>query len=356
MISKIRLIDIAKKANVSLGTVDRVVNNRGNVAPETEKNIRQILNEFDYQTNLIASSLSSKRRPVFTVLVPKPQGEDYWFKIFSGIEKTEKAILQFGVKITKLLYDQDDYIQFAGLTSQILESRCDGVLIAPLFHKEVKGFVNDLEKENIPYVVIDSPIERSHSLCSISQDYFQSGVLAAKLIDYGLDKNDELLSISNLIYADYFEHVQERLNGLKYFFETQSKNKRTIHFLEIVNPKFEKLAVLLKEKLLKFPKIRGIFIDNSKAHWVGRILEENNITKIKLIGFDLIEQNIRYLQNGIIDFILFDYAENQGEQGLQILFDFIVSKKTIDQKIKMPIYIVTKENLEGFLPDHYFNH
>jgi LacI family transcriptional regulator len=352
MISKIRLVDIAKKANVSLGTVDRVVNNRGKVAPETEKNIRRILNEFDYQTNLMASSLSSKKRPVFTVLVPKPQGEDYWYKILSGIETTEKTVIQFGVKITKLLYDQDDNIQFANLASQILKTQCEGVLLAPLFHKEAKGFVHELEKENIPYVVIDSPIEGAQSLCSISQDYFQSGVLAAKLIDYGLDKNDELLSISNLMYADYIEHVRERLDGLKYFFETLTTKKRSIHFLEIVNPKFEKLAVLLKEELLRFPKIKGIFIDNSKAHWVGRILEENNIAEIKVIGFDLIEQNIRYLQNGIIDFILFDYAENQGEQGLQILFDHVVKKKVIVKRIKMPIYIITKENLEGFLPDH----
>ena len=108
----------------------------------------------------------------------------------------------------------------------------------------------------------------------------------------------------------------------------------------------------LKEELLHFPKIRGIFIDNSKAHWVGRILEENNMSEIKLIGFDLIEQNIRYLKKDIIDFIIFDYAENQGEQGLQILFDYVVMKKTVVKKIKMPIYIITKENLEGFLPDH----
>jgi len=349
---KIRLIDIAKKANVSLGTVDRVVNNRGNVATKTEKKIRDIMSEFDYQTNLMASSLSSKKRSIFAVLVPKPQGEDYWYKILSGIEKTEKAFMQFGVEIKKFLYYQDDNIQFTKLASQILKTRCEGVLLAPLFHKEAKGFVHDLEKENIPYVVIDSPIEGSRALCSISQDYFQSGVLAAKLIDYGLDKNDELLSISNIMFADYFEHIQERLNGLRYFFETQALNKRIIHSLEIVNPKFEKLDVLLKEKLLQFPKIKGIFIDNSKAHWVGRILSENNISKLKLIGFDLIEQNVRYLQNGIIDFILFDYAENQGEQGLQILFDHIVKKKTIVKRIKMPIYIITKENLEGFLPDH----
>ncbi len=61
------------------------------------------------------------------------------------------------------------------------------------------------------------------------------------------------------MYADYFEHVRERLNGLKYFFETLTTKKRTIHFLEIVNPKFEKLAVLLKEELLRVSENQGNF-------------------------------------------------------------------------------------------------
>jgi LacI family transcriptional regulator len=82
---------------------------------------------------------------------------------------------------------------------------------------------------------------------------------------------------------------------------------------------------------------------------VARYLSENNILSIKLVGFDLIEQNIKYLNNGFIDFILFDYAEKQGETGLQVLFDYIMKKKAPAPKINMPIHIVAKENLEGFV-------
>lgn len=347
---KLRLIDIAKKANVSLGTVDRVVNKRGKVAPKTEKLILGIMNEFDYQPNLMASSLSSKKKVNFAVLIPKPQGEDYWNKILSGIESAEKAVKEFGVVISKFLYDQDDDLQFTELATRILETKYDGILVAPRFHKEAKEFVQSLEEEGIPYLFIDTNIEDTHPLCSISQNDFQSGELAAKLIDYGIESGDEILSISNLTNTDNFDLMQERTSGFKSFFETSVKSKRVIHSLEIVNLKFENLTLLLDEKLAQCPNIKGIFINNSKAHAVARYLNENNISTIKLVGFDLIEQNIKYLQNGIIDFILFDYAENQGEIGLQILFDHIMKKKKTTPKINMPIHIVAKENLKGFLP------
>lgn len=346
---KLRLIDIAKKANVSMGTVDRVVNNRGKVAKKTEKIILEIMNEFDYQPNLMASSLSSKKKTKFAVLVPKPQGEDYWYKILSGVETSEKAVMEFGVEISKFLYDQDDDIQFTELATQILARQFDGVLLAPIFYREALEFVQILEKENIPFVFIDSLIEDTHPLCSISQDNFQSGLLAAKLLDYGLNDGDEILSISHLTQNDNFDIKLERSNGFKSFFESKTKDRRTIHSVEIISSKFEKLAAILDEKFIQLPNIKGIFIDNSKAHWVARYLQENNISSVNLVGFDFIDQNIKFLKEGLIDFILFDYVENQGKIGLQTLFDHIIKKQKTVPIINMPVHIVAKENLEGFL-------
>jgi len=352
---KPRLIDIARKANVSLGTVDRVVNGRGKVASKTEKLILEIIQEFDYQPNLMASSLSSKKKTKFAVLVPKPQGEDYWHKIYCGIETAEKVVREFGVKVSKFLYDQDDDIQFTNLAFQILEARFDGVLLAPLLFREANLFLINLEKENIPFVFIDALIKDTHPLCSISQDNFQSGVLAAKLLDYGIEKGEEVLSISHRKQNDNIEIIAERSNGFKYFFETLTFDKRVVHSLEIVSANYERFAALLHEKLIQLPNIKGIFIHNSKAHWVARYLHENNRSAIKLIGFDLIEQNIKYLHNGIIDFILFDSVEKQGELGLKILFDHIIKREKTTSMINMPIHIVAKENLEGFCPELNFH-
>ena len=58
--SNIRIVDIAKMAGVSVGTVDRVIHNRGRVSEENRKKVQTILEMVHYQPNLMARSLASK--------------------------------------------------------------------------------------------------------------------------------------------------------------------------------------------------------------------------------------------------------------------------------------------------------
>ena len=50
--SNIRIVDIAKMAGVSVGTVDRVIHNRGRVSEENRKKVQAILEMVHYQPNL----------------------------------------------------------------------------------------------------------------------------------------------------------------------------------------------------------------------------------------------------------------------------------------------------------------
>ncbi|WP_234408903.1 LacI family DNA-binding transcriptional regulator [Marinilabilia salmonicolor] len=45
----VRIKDIAEKANVSIGTVDRVLHNRGEVAKKTKEKVLTIAKEMNYQ-------------------------------------------------------------------------------------------------------------------------------------------------------------------------------------------------------------------------------------------------------------------------------------------------------------------
>ena len=56
-----RIKDIASMAGVSAGTVDRVLHNRGRVSEEALKKVKKALKKIDYQPNLIARSLASKK-------------------------------------------------------------------------------------------------------------------------------------------------------------------------------------------------------------------------------------------------------------------------------------------------------
>lgn len=57
---KVTLKMIADQAGVSIGTVDRALNNRGRILPETKAQIIEIANSLGYQPNRLASALRKK--------------------------------------------------------------------------------------------------------------------------------------------------------------------------------------------------------------------------------------------------------------------------------------------------------
>ena len=69
---KIRIKDIAALAGVSTGTVDRVLHNRGEVSQKSRKKIEKILTELNYQPNIYATALASKKNIPLLLYYPKP--------------------------------------------------------------------------------------------------------------------------------------------------------------------------------------------------------------------------------------------------------------------------------------------
>ena len=79
--SNIRIVDIAKMAGVSVGTVDRVIHNRGRVSEENRKKVQTILEMVHYQPNLMARSLAPKNNiillPLYRPLLKESIGKPF---------------------------------------------------------------------------------------------------------------------------------------------------------------------------------------------------------------------------------------------------------------------------------------
>ena len=56
MSHKIRIKDIAERAGVSVGTVDRIIHNRPNVSAAARAKVEKVLEEINYQPNMYASA------------------------------------------------------------------------------------------------------------------------------------------------------------------------------------------------------------------------------------------------------------------------------------------------------------
>ena len=64
--------EIAEKAGVSIGTVYRVLHERGRFSPETARRVRDVAHRLGYKKNIYASNLSRSRSYLIALLMPIP--------------------------------------------------------------------------------------------------------------------------------------------------------------------------------------------------------------------------------------------------------------------------------------------
>ena len=89
---RIRIKDIARLANVSVGTVDRVLHGRSGVSEASRKRVEEILKQLDYQPNMYASALASNKKYTFACLLPKHLEGEYWTDVQKGIREAHIPI------------------------------------------------------------------------------------------------------------------------------------------------------------------------------------------------------------------------------------------------------------------------
>jgi LacI family transcriptional regulator len=345
--SQIRIKDIASQANVSIGTVDRVLHNRGEVAEKTRKKVLDIIKELNYHPNILASTLASKKSVLFATLFPQPPSpEGYWSKPLMGVKKRISELRQYGVITQNFTFSQFDAADFVVQANKILDVNPDGVILAPFYSRESRNFVNLLTERRIPFVFIDSEIKNAGQFSYVGQDSFQSGLLAGKLLGSITPENKSIWVIHFAKEMDNQNHLVLREKGFYEWFRANQPN-RTIKTLEISNTDCCEWEQTVQQEM-KVNEPGGIFVTNSKVYLMAGYLEKQNSHAIKLIGHDLLEENKKFLQKNIVDFLICQRPEEQGYSAINKLFQYVLLKKEVQSENYTPIDIVTKENVDYY--------
>jgi LacI family transcriptional regulator len=349
-LNKIRIKDIAKMAGVSAGTVDRVIHNRGQVSEDNRERIQKIINELNYKPNLLARSLASKRNYLIATLIPEVHNsKGYWEAQMVGIQKGWKEIADYNIHLKNLYFDQFSVSTFRKKAEELLESKPDAVLIAPVYKNETIQLAHSLNERGIPYIFIDSNIEGLHNLSYFGQHSYQSGFLAARLLEMGLPEgaNIVLCKPSNVIRSN---QVLSRESGFLAFFEQEGLNAR-YHFLSIdynIDNDEEREKQLTQFFKLHSP-VAAAVVFNSRVNEIAAFIEKYKLKNIRLVGYDLLKENAEYLRKGMVSFLIAQRPEEQGYHGIMTLFNHMALKQTVSKVQYVPIDILTKENLDYYI-------
>ena len=307
----------------------------------------KIVEESGYQPNILASSLASKKTLVFATLLPAPPSPDaYWNKPFSGIQKRIGEIRQYGIQLQSFPFNQSSSDSFSSQAGKIAELRPDGVIMAPFFYKESVSFILKLKERNIPFVFIDSEIKDAGQLGYIGQNSFQSGMVSGKLLDLLTPFGGRILVLHFGRSMDNQNHLVQREKGFYEWFKLHNDRNR-LFTLEVPDPDevtwMEKVSGSIIEE-----NVKGIFVTNSKVFYVCDLLRKYTLKNIRVIGHDLLKENIDCLRDGTVDFLICQHPEEQGYHAVNKLFNHLVQKREVEKENYTSIDIVTKETIDFY--------
>lgn len=75
------LKDVAEASGLTVGTVSRVLNNRGYISPKTREKVYQVMKELNYQPNETARILAKQKSNIIGIVLPNvehPYFPKFW--------------------------------------------------------------------------------------------------------------------------------------------------------------------------------------------------------------------------------------------------------------------------------------
>ena len=271
---RVSIIDVAKKAGVSIATVSRVINRNGGYSKETEERVRKTIEECGFTPNVNAIGLRTNRSNSIGVIVP-----DITNEFFARIIRELDASLLSRRYSLLVCNSNEDYM-------------LENMHIKGLAEKYVYGIIyisgqNEIKKmneiKNLPIVYIERAPKNAEVL--ILSDNETGGYLAGReLIQKGCRR---ILFLRDIRFAST---VRSRKEG--FVRALQEKGMAFNEELEMsCFPEYAEARVvmerLLKEKGCFFD---GIFATNDMmALACVNVLTENQIKvpgQVKVVGFD----------------------------------------------------------------------
>ncbi|MDO4345264.1 MAG: LacI family DNA-binding transcriptional regulator [Eubacteriales bacterium] len=333
---------IAELANVSRGTVDKVLNNRPGVKPATQEKVLRIAKELNYHPNLLGKALVQSKNPLKFGIILTADYNPYIQELLSGIQKAQQEFKPFGLEIiTKMLTTIEPAEQLA-IMNELVNQNVTGMAVFPIDDPQVISRVNQLAAGNTAVVTFNSKVNDIHSLCFIGQNHYKGGRTAAELMRK-LIRGQKKIGV--IVSSRKLSCHQDRLQG---FIDQFTENQDTFEIVEVrenQDRKEEAFCIAL-EYCNRYPDLDAIYITGGGVAGVGSALDIAGMAgKVRVICHDLTPDSIRLLKKDTVDFILGQNPVEQGYQLIKVLFEYCMKNITPPEEIEIPITISVKESL-----------
>lgn len=267
------LKDVAREAGLTVGTVSRVLNNRGYISEQTRAKVYEVMKELNYHPNEMARSLSKQKSNTIGLIVPHIV-HPYFSKMINCIEASA-----YEQKYKLLLFSslgkeekEDDCVELCK------SNRVDGIILCSnTFHTE------KFKNLGCPLITIERFLDVGTA--GVKCDNYQGGVLATEHLiaqgcrhlihfagpgDQKTPADDRQTSFEDVCRRQGVEYVTEK---------SRSSSYNQMNYYDLIDAMLE-----------KYPQTDGIFASSDViAAQAIQVCRKRNISvpgEMKIVGFD----------------------------------------------------------------------
>lgn len=322
------LKDVAKASGLTVGTVSRVLNNRGYISDKTREKVYRVMKELDYQPNEMARSLSKQKNNIIGVILPQIE-HPYFAKVLSRLER-EAAKQGYRIML------------FVSRNKEKREEQC----IEMCKSGRVVGVVlcsGSFETEkfrglDFPLITLERSMDEGTS--SVECDNYQGGTMATQHL---IDKECHKLMYIGGMSAGEDVHMPADFREVA-FRDICAKTKTENVVIVTEKQMFDSMEYyeFVREKLIEHPDVDGVFASSDViGAYVLQACYDLNIEvpgRLKIVGFD--DVNIaQFTSPGLTT--IHQPVEQMAEQAISAIVQ-IDAGKVVPTKTVFPVTLVER--------------
>lgn len=347
MQKKITLKEIARMAGTSIGTVDRALHDRGRINPETKERILKIVKQLDYKPNVMASSLSKKKK-VHIGIIMSAKPEEFCSHLIHGLKDAIDEVSAYGVTTEFIFTDTLSTEDQMAAIRKLDESRYDAFLVNA-GSRAVGKWIDEMTGKGKSVVTFNSDVENCSRLCYVGEDPYSAGLLMGNQITEVVQ--DIRKAALFLGFKDNYSHT-ERCRGVK---DAVRSANPDVEFLEFEYQDDAETAKTEAVRLLKeTPDIPAIFAASGTGVWgIGQAVSElQKGVRPRVFGYDVSSRVAELMELNMCQATAFQDPYWQGFYGMKILSEHLLMKQEITRdKYIIRTKLILKSNVRDYLKD-----
>ena len=340
MAKKLTLESLAKRAGVGIATVDRVLNERGGVSPDTTRKVLKAARELG-----IKRLLPEPYKHPWQIEVFLSSNDSFFFKqLAHHFADIASALGYQRVTLHRTFIPES---QPEKLAQRIIDSSKirDGLMVFAHDYPFIHDALRHCQQTGTPVITLATDLPAAARLCHVGVDQCQAGRTAGLLMSKSVHQPGDIIMVSGRF--DYRAHRQ-RISGFRDVVSQRAPQSQLREVLAGMDQRHT-IRALLDDLLAELSHVVGIYntgVGNSEIKEV--LLRHQLLGKCVWITHELYSVTRRLLEQDAVSFTLDQNARQHARLAIDILLRHLESgfQPVEYQDGNVALKIITAENLD----------